>query len=135
MVTKNTPVLNLFNGDVGIIRLDENKQLKAYFTAISTKDSGEDGTQIMAINPALISDWETVFAMTIHKSQGSEFDAVMVVLPKQESNRLLTRELLYTAVTRAKKKAIIQSSMETIKSTVQKGVERVSGVQQRINTI
>ena len=135
MVTKNTPVLNLFNGDVGIIRLDENKQLKAYFTAISKKDSGEDCTQIMAINPALISDWETVFAMTIHKSQGSEFDAVMVVLPKQESNRLLTRELLYTAVTRAKKKAIIQSNMETIKSTVQKGVERVSGVQQRINTI
>ena len=135
MVTKNTPALNLFNGDVGIIRFDENKHLKAYFSAISNKEGGEETTRLIAINPALISDWETVFAMTIHKSQGSEFDAVMVVLPKQESNRLLTRELLYTAVTRAKKKAIIQSSLETISNTVRKGVDRVSGVQKRINTI
>jgi len=132
MVKINTPTLNLFNGDVGIIRLDENKKLKAYFNASSNSD---EDSKIIAINPALISDWETVFAMTIHKSQGSEFDEVLVVLPKNESIRLLTRELLYTAVTRAKKKAIIQSSLETIKSTVRRGVERVSGVQQRINTI
>ena len=138
MVKKNTPALNLFNGDIGIIRLDENKKLKAYFQRDTDKDKGENKgsiSQISSINPALISDWETVFAMTIHKSQGSEFDEVLVVLPKNENIRLLTRELLYTAVTRAKKKAIVQSGLETIKSTVNRGVERVSGVKQRINII
>jgi exodeoxyribonuclease V alpha subunit len=70
--------------------------------------------------------------MTIHKSQGSEFNEVLVVLPKQQENRILTRELLYTGVTRAKEKAIIQSSLDLIKATTQKAVNRVSGVQDRI---
>jgi exodeoxyribonuclease V alpha subunit len=129
MVTQNTPEINLFNGDVGIVRKDENGRLKAYFVNPKKETDGKD---LMLINPASIPAWETVFAMTIHKSQGSEFNKVLVLLPKQQENRILTRELLYTGVTRAKEKAIIQSSLDLIKSTTQKAVNRVSGVQDRI---
>ena len=132
MVTRNMKSLHLFNGDVGIVRKDENKNLKAYFPA-STNEDDVDGNGLIVINPALIPEWETVFAMTIHKSQGSEFDKVLVILPKVESHRLLTRELLYTGITRAKQKAIVQSSLELIKTTAQRFVDRVSGIQERIN--
>jgi len=129
MVAQNTPEINLFNGDVGIVRKDENGRLKAYF--VNPKKEA-DGKELMTINPTAIPAWETVFAMTIHKSQGSEFKEVLVVLPKKKENRILTRELLYTGVTRAKEKAIIQSSLDLIKSTTEKSVNRVSGVQDRI---
>jgi len=129
MVTQNTPEINLFNGDVGIVRKDENGRLKAYFVNPKKETDGKD---MMTINPASIPEWETVFAMTIHKSQGSEFNEVLVILPKQKENRVLTRELLYTGVTRAKKRAIIQSSIYLVKSTTQQAVNRVSGVQDRI---
>lgn len=129
MVTQNTPEINLFNGDVGIVRKDENGRLKAHF--VNPKKE-TDGKELIVISPAAIPAWETVFAMTIHKSQGSEFNEVLVILPKKKEHRILTRELLYTGVTRAKKKAIIQSSLDLIKSTTQKAVNRVSGVQDRI---
>ena len=129
MVTQNTPEINLFNGDVGIVRKDENGRLKAYFVNPKKETDGKD---LMVVNPASIPAWETVFAMTIHKSQGSEFNEVLVVLPKQQENRILTRELLYTGVTRAKAKATIQSSLDLIKSTTEKTIDRVSGVQYRI---
>jgi exodeoxyribonuclease V alpha subunit len=139
MVTMNNPTLNLFNGDVGIVRKDENGQLKAYFHKdtdgeadnVENNDNSRE-TNLKAINPALISNWETVFAMTIHKSQGSEFDKVLVILPKQKENRLLTRELLYTGVTRAKTKAIVQASLELVQQTTKEAVNRVSGIQERI---
>lgn len=133
MVTQNTPAIGLQNGDVGIIREQEGR-LKAFFP--STKDSNHDTTmnaeKLKVVNPAIIPEWETVFAMTIHKSQGSEFNEVMVILPKQEENRLLTRELLYTGVTRAKEKALVQSSLEIVKQTTLQGVNRGSGIQERI---
>ena len=84
-------------------------------------------------SPASLSDCETVFAMTIHKSQGSEFDRVMVVLPEQTDNRLLTRELIYTGVTRAKNKAIICGSVDCLQAGISRQVVRISGIHQRIS--
>ena len=69
--------------------------------------------------------------MTIHKSQGSEFDNVMVMLPDAADIELLTRELLYTAVTRAKKQVTIQGSEEIILQTAARSVKRVSGIRER----
>lgn len=129
MVTKNNPNLRLNNGDVGIVRKNENGQLHAYFP--NPEKSKEYPKDLIKVSPALLSDWETTFAMTIHKSQGSEFDEVLVVLPKK-TNKILTRELLYTGVTRAKKKAVIQSTLEMLKETTAKKVDRVSGIQERI---
>ena len=125
IVTSNNKELGLFNGDIGIIRI-ENNQAYAWF---------EDGNaSVRKFLPALIGNFETVFAMTIHKSQGSEYDNVLIILPKKEQNSLLTKELLYTAVTRAKKKVIIQSALSTIENTVLASVKRASGISERFNS-
>ena len=78
--------------------------------------------------PGYISNAETVFAMTIHKSQGSEFNKVLVILPKGEDSKILTRELLYTAVTRARENVIVQGSEALILKTAAAYVERGSGI-------
>jgi exodeoxyribonuclease V alpha subunit len=69
--------------------------------------------------------------MTIHKSQGSEFDKVMVILPDSIDIPILTRELLYTAVTRAKSKVFIQASEDVIQQSAEKFVKRSSGIKNR----
>ena len=96
IITQNDYTLGVYNGDVGLIRSDGDKGLFAYF------EGGEAGN-LKRYPVALLGHFETVFAMTIHKSQGSEFEKVVVILPKSGGERMLTRALLYTAVTRAKK--------------------------------
>jgi exodeoxyribonuclease V alpha subunit len=130
IVTKNQKDLNLFNGDVGLIRKGADGKLKVYFQIIE-EINGVITESHRTISPGFIESWETVFAMTIHKSQGSEFDEVLVIIPGKE-NRLLTRELVYTGVTRAKKCAYVQTSPEVLLNAVGRGVDRVSGLQKRI---
>lgn len=125
MVTGNNKELQLFNGDIGIIRPDEKGVLKAWF------ETGKG--EVRAVLPGYISNAETVYAMTIHKSQGSEFDQVLVSLPKGDDIQILTRELLYTAVTRAKQKVIVQGSEALILQTSSAFVERGSGIINRLN--
>ncbi|MEO6548369.1 MAG: exodeoxyribonuclease V subunit alpha [Ferruginibacter sp.] len=123
IVTRNFPALNLYNGDVGIIRADNKGSLKAWF---------EDGnSNLKSVLPGYISSAETVFAMTIHKSQGSEYEKVLVMLPPNADQPLLTRELLYTAVTRAKKSVLLQASRESIVYTAGRSVQRASGIMER----
>jgi len=131
IVTKNQQDLNLFNGDVGLIRKGEDEKLKVYFQIVEEKD-GVITESYRTISPGFIELWETVFAMTIHKSQGSEFNEVLVILPKKKENRLLTRELVYTGITRAKNCAYVQTSSEVLLTAVDKGVDRVSGLEKRI---
>ena len=130
MVTKNQPEMNLFNGDIGLIRFS-GKKLKAFFPKQQNEEI-EDDKDYFEVTPAFIESWETVFAMTIHKSQGSEFNEVLVILPKKKENRLLTRELVYTGITRAKDCAYIQTSEEVLYTAVNQQVDRVSGLKDRI---
>ncbi len=123
MVSRNYYDLGLFNGDTGIIRPDENGNLKAWFS------DGKGG--VRDVLPHYISEVQTVFAMTIHKSQGSEYDRVLILLPEKGGERLLTRELLYTAVTRAKNSVTIQASHEVMRTTVITSVQRASGIFER----
>jgi exodeoxyribonuclease V alpha subunit len=125
MITKNDAELNLFNGDVGIIRKGIDGKLKAYF------ELAEAATGYVEISTIYLPEYITVYAMTIHKSQGSEFEHVGVVLPDDENQPLLTRELIYTAITRAKKSAIVFASKEVLESGVAKQVERASGITNR----
>lgn len=125
MVTKNNQALKLYNGDIGLIREDENGKLQAYF------EDAELG--IRTILPGYIMDYTTVFAMTIHKSQGSEFDHVVVVLPDDADLPILTRELLYTGITRAKKQVLILGRDEVITEGVKRKVQRASGIIERLN--
>jgi exodeoxyribonuclease V alpha subunit len=74
---------------------------------------------------------ETVYAMTIHKSQGSQFDTAAVLLPAS-SSRILTRELLYTAATRARSQLILAGTEEAIRAAVGRPVARASGLRDRL---
>ncbi len=126
IVTSNNYQLGLFNGDVGIIR-KEGAQMVAWF------EDGENG--VKSVLPGFINSFDTVYAMTIHKSQGSEYNEVLVVLPKDKQTNILTRELFYTAVTRAKTKVVIQASKEVAEYTTGERVQRVSGICNRFNQI
>ena len=126
MVTQNDYNLNLFNGDVGIVMKDDQDVLKVYFPT-------PDGS-FRLISPFMLPQWELVYAMTVHKSQGSEFTEVLMILPDQPSP-VVTRELIYTGITRAKEKVIIwgTDSQENdppslFESFVSKKVERHSGL-------
>ncbi|HEX7367277.1 MAG TPA: exodeoxyribonuclease V subunit alpha [Pelobium sp.] len=123
IMNSNNYALGLFNGDIGIIRKDDHGVLKAHF-----EDSEGNLKEVL---PGLLSGVETVFAMTIHKSQGSEFEQVLILLPKTEGINILTRELLYTGVTRAKKKVLIQATEDSILSAAAAQVKRASGISQR----
>ena len=93
MVTRNDPGLGVFNGDIGIaLRVPAGDALRCHFL---------EGDALRSVSVARLADVETAFVMTVHKSQGSEFDHVVLVLP-DEDVPVLTRELLYTAITRAR---------------------------------
>jgi len=125
IVTRNNRELDLYNGDVGIVRRDESGKMTVYF------EPNKVGKSPRPFSPASLNDCETVFAMTIHKSQGSEFTRVMVVLPDHADNRLLTRELIYTGVTRAISKAIIRGGKDCLVAGIERKVERISGIHER----
>ncbi len=122
MITRNDYNLKLYNGDIGITQLDplSDNQLRVFFAQA-------DGT-IRKILPSRLPSHETVYAMTIHKSQGSEFDNVLIVLPETDTP-LLTRELIYTAITRAKKTATLYSSESLLKTIIKRKIERTSGLE------
>lgn len=124
IITSNNYALGLYNGDIGIIRPDQNGVLKAWF-----KDS-EGG--LLGVLPGLIGNTETVYAMTIHKSQGSEFSKVMLILPEGNIS-LLTRELLYTGITRAREQVVISGSLEVVLTAAEAKVQRASGISGRFN--
>jgi len=123
MVTQNSRSLELYNGDVGILWSDEgsSNSLKAYFEHREGKS--------FAIN--MLPKFESVYAMTIHKTQGSEFDEIAIILP-DETNRVLTKELLYTGITRAKKKLMIIADESVLKTTIKKKVQRSSNIKELI---
>lgn len=123
ILTRNYYEHGLFNGDTGIIRADEQGVLMAWFE--------DSNGELKAILPGYLTEAETVFAMTIHKSQGSEFKEVLVILPRAKDVPILTRELLYTGVTRAKQQVYVQASAEVLMQTAARFVERASGIAQR----
>jgi exodeoxyribonuclease V alpha subunit len=121
MVLQNNPSLHLYNGDIGICLPDkeQNNNLMVFF-------QHPDGA-IKKFLPARLPMCETVFAMTIHKSQGSEFDEVLIVLPKTV-NPVLSKELLYTAITRARKKINIVAEESVFAASINRKMERVTGL-------
>lgn len=128
MITQNDAVLQLYNGDIGICMPDtENRgQLMVFFLHA-------DGA-VRKYLPARLPYCETVFAMTIHKSQGSEFDEVLLVLP-EVINPILTKELIYTGITRAKTMLKMVTNKEVFLQTIKRKVERFSGLAERIKKI
>lgn len=123
-VTRNDPSAGLYNGDVGLVGYAPGGAgLRVLFL-------GPDGAERW-LSPLRLGAAETVFAMSVHKSQGSEFDAVLVVLP-EEPSPIVTRELLYTAVSRARRTVWIRASREAIRAALEARVERASGLRDAI---
>jgi len=121
LVTRNDYAVNLFNGDVGLV-WSESGMTKVHFP-------GASGTaaETRPISPARLPAHETAFAMSIHKSQGSEHDEVVIVLPEADSP-LLSRELLYTAITRARERVRLFAPREAIEVALRRRVARASGL-------
>ncbi|WP_462384440.1 exodeoxyribonuclease V subunit alpha [Pseudomonas sp. Marseille-QA0892] len=124
MITQNDYALGLFNGDVGLC-LHTEYGLRVFF-------EGEDGHRHFA--PARLPSHDCAFAMTVHKSQGSEFDEVLLALPDQPSP-LLTRALFYTGITRAKRRVEIWSVPERLVDAVITRAERASGLAERLRVV
>ncbi len=120
LITRNDYSLDLFNGDIGICLQDPGAQ------SVQVWFAGSDGS-LKGYSPYRLPPCETVFAMTIHKSQGSEFDEVVVVLP-DEDNRILSRELIYTAVTRAKKSVNVVAKRQVLSQALARNIVRNSGL-------
>lgn len=121
LVLRNDAQLKLFNGDVGLILADPDAggELRAFFL-----DTGGD---VRRLPPARLPAHETVFAMTVHKSQGSEFERVLFVLPDRESP-VVSRELIYTAITRASKAVEIWFRDTVLRAGIVRTIERSSGL-------
>ena len=123
MVLRNDPLLKLFNGDIGITLPGADGAPLVHFA---------DAAGGYRAVPALrLPPHETAFAMTVHKSQGSEFDEVLVLLPAQRS-RVLTRELLYTALTRARRCVRLAADAEVLEAAVAARTRRQSGLMARL---
>ncbi len=123
LITCNDYTLRLFNGDTGIIREGEHGEPLCFFP--------DPGGSFRGVVPGRLPEHETAYAITIHKSQGSEFDTVLIILPEQDSP-LLTRELLYTGITRAKRQVELWAPLEVVSAAVRKRFERASGLRDRL---
>ncbi len=121
MITRNDYTARLYNGDIGIVLPDPEGQNepRVFFPT-------PEGT-FRKILPSRLGSYETVFAMTVHKSQGSEFDRILCLLPDRDAP-LLTRELIYTALTRARKDVAIWGREDVFLKAVSRRIERSSGL-------
>ena len=128
MVTRNDPALGVFNGDIGITlpgaaapdATDTPQRLRVYFA---------DGPQLRSVGVGRLAHVETAFAMTVHKSQGSEFEHTVLVLPAH-AGPVLSRELVYTGITRARKAFTLVAAQPGLLATaVQQRTQRASGLQ------
>lgn len=119
MITENDPVHELYNGDVGVILRSADGDHRAIFQRPGV---------FASIPLSELPGFETAFAITIHKSQGSEYDSVFLVLPQDEKNRLLSKEIIYTGLTRARHSAVIYGSRSVLGAAIARKIERQSGI-------
>ena len=122
LVTRNDARTGLSNGDTGVVVRDESGRTRVWFPELRDEGGGP-----RLVSPARLPPHESFFALTVHRAQGSEFDEVAVVLGPSDS-RVATRELLYTAVTRARRRVVVHGSEESVAAAVARPTERSSGL-------
>jgi exodeoxyribonuclease V alpha subunit len=121
LVTENDYGLGLYNGDTGVI-VSTQEGVAAAFNR-----RGE----LVTLPPTRLAAIDTVYAMTVHKSQGSQYETAAVLLP-DPSSRVLTRELLYTAVTRARRELVLAGTEAAVRAAVERPIARASGLGARL---
>lgn len=129
LVTENRPSHNIASGDIGIILPDENGENRVYFDS-QQKETG----QYHSLPLSRLPDYETAYIMTVHKSQGSEFEHTLLVLPLALSP-VLSKELIYTAITRAKDRFTLFGNEKVWKYSVGAKTTRQSGLKEQLMQI
>ena len=124
LITENSYRHQLFNGDIGVCMRGDDGAMTAWFAG------GSDGMR--GFHPSALPAHDSAFAMTVHKAQGSEFDSVWLLLPRHDA-RALSRELVYTAMTRARGELHVCASEEALRAALGRHVTRVSGLQRRLS--
>jgi exodeoxyribonuclease V alpha subunit len=124
MISRNDYDLKLFNGDIGVLWPDqESGEIRAFFL--------DAGNELRKCLPLRLPPHETVYAMTVHKSQGSEFQNLLFILPDKDCP-VLTRELIYTGLTRASQGAELWVDDTVFRAAVERPVQRASGLKERL---
>jgi exodeoxyribonuclease V alpha subunit len=124
IIVRNDYNVGLFNGDLGIVLPDAtSSELRVFFR-------GEDG-DVLNFAPGRLPAHEPAFALTVHKSQGSEFRDALLILPKRDAP-VLTRELLYTGVTRVRETVEVWAAENILRQTIERKIERNSGLRDRL---
>ncbi|WP_431477338.1 ATP-dependent DNA helicase [Massilia eburnea] len=121
MVTRNDYATGVYNGDIGLVLPDPERSssLRVYFS---------DGGQVRSVLATRLRNVETAFAMTVHKSQGSEFSHTVLVLPREASS-VLARELVYTGITRARQRfTLLTPNPGVLPDAIRRRTERTSGL-------
>jgi exodeoxyribonuclease V alpha subunit len=119
LITRNDRARQLFNGDVGLALKSQGGGYRVLFQRLGGH---------VAIPADNLPPHELAFAMTVHKSQGSEYERVLLVLPPEGGRRLLTKEMIYTGITRAKELAVIAATPEVLKFAISRRIERQSAL-------
>jgi len=136
MISRNDYAYDLFNGDVGICLKDAQGGLRVWFEGVTANGAMESATGIRpplrSFATASLPPHQGAFAITVHKSQGSEYERVAVLLPPDKDNAVLSRQLLYTALTRAKSRIELWSTEEALVATIASSVERSAALRQRL---
>ncbi|AEK56906.1 exodeoxyribonuclease V subunit alpha [Acidithiobacillus caldus] len=124
LVRRNDPIAGVYNGDLGLVLPDTQGRLQVYFSR---------GPQLapLRLHPRRLGDATSAYALTVHKAQGSEFQRVLLILPPEDSP-VLSRELLYTAVTRARREFIAVTPLETLGRILGRHGRRMSGLATRL---
>ena len=120
IVTMNTRSLNLFNGDVGVTVKTPKRGVCVLFPR---------GEEVVCCPVSKLPEHELAYALTVHKSQGSEYENVLVVLPDDVNHPLLNRQLVYTGITRAKKRAVILGTDAALKRAIATRIDRDTGIE------
>jgi len=122
IIRRNHYDMELFNGDTGLLWRDRNNRLQAWFI--------RPDNQLHPVSTARLPDHDTAYGITVHKAQGSEFDQVLLILPREQS-RVLSRELLYTGITRARSKLSLCCSRDILTAAIRQRTIRWSGLTEK----
>ncbi len=117
LIRRNDPLRGLANGDTGLILQFRSQRFLAVF----------DGSPMTVFSPDVLPQWEPAYAMTVHKSQGSEYGSVLIILPDEPDHPLMNRQILYTGITRARKSAFLYGSDDAIRHASGKALRRITG--------
>ncbi|HKS03813.1 MAG TPA: exodeoxyribonuclease V subunit alpha, partial [Chthoniobacterales bacterium] len=124
IIVRNDYNVGLFNGDLGIVLPDSvTGELRVFFRG--------EGDEVLNFAPGRLPAHEPAFALTVHKSQGSEFHDALVILPERDAP-VLTRELLYTGITRVREMVEVWASEEILRQAIERKIERSSGLRERL---